>query len=47
MSMMTASLREMRASYAFIERNFNLSKRYLAWEIVFMVYSIVHALSVL
>ena len=47
MSMMTASLREMRASYAFIERNFNLSKRYLAWEIVFMVYSIVQALSVL
>ena len=47
MSMMAAPLREMRASYAFIERNFNLSKRYFAWEIVFMVYSVVQSLSVL
>lgn len=45
--MVKASRREMRASYAFIERNFNLSKRYLAWEVVFMVYSVVQALSVL
>ena len=47
MSMMAAPLREMRASYAFIERNFNLSRRYLGWEVVFMVYSVVQALSIL
>src|SRR5579883_1152532 len=47
MSVMAASLREVKASYAFIERNFNLSKRYFAWEIVFMVYSVVQALSIL
>src|SRR5256714_702564 len=47
MSVMAASVREMRASYAFIERNFNLSKRYFGWEIVFLVYSVVQALAVL
>jgi ABC-2 type transport system permease protein len=47
MSVMAASRREMRASYAFIERNFNLSKRYFGWEIVFLVYSVVQALAVL
>src|SRR5438067_12935016 len=47
MSMLAVSLREARASYAFIERNFNLSKRYFGWEIVFLVYSVVQALAVL
>ena len=47
MSMIAVSLREARASYAFIERNFNLSKRYFGWEIVFLVYSVVQALAVL
>ncbi|HZS89624.1 MAG TPA: ABC transporter permease [Chloroflexota bacterium] len=47
MSVMAASLREVKASYAFIERNFNLTKRYFTWEIVFMVYSVVQALSIL
>ena len=47
MSVMAAATREMRASYAFVERNFNLSKRYLGWEVVFMIYSVVQALSVL
>lgn len=47
MSMLTVSRRELGASYAFIERNFNLTKRYLTWEVVFMVYSVVQALSVL
>ena len=37
MSVMAASLREVKASYAFVERNFNLTKRYFTWEIVFMV----------
>ncbi len=35
-----------RAAYAFFERNWNLSKRYWAWELVFITYNIVNALSV-
>lgn len=38
--------REIRVSYAFIERNINLIKRYWAWEVVWIVYSIVNALSI-
>jgi len=37
---------EMKASYAFIERNFFLTKRYWGWEIAFLVYSVAGALSV-
>jgi ABC-2 type transport system permease protein len=37
---------EFKASYAFIERNFNIVKRYWAWEVVWLVYSIVNSLSV-
>ena len=33
---MTAMTRELRASYAFVERNFNLTKRYWGWEVAFM-----------
>src|SRR5690242_13103775 len=43
---MTAFARELRASYAFIERNVNLVKRYWGWEIVFLVYSIAHSLAI-
>jgi ABC-2 type transport system permease protein len=43
---MTSMAREMRASYAFIERNFNLTRRYWGWEAAFMVYAIAGALSV-
>ena len=39
-------VREMIVSYAFIERNFNLLKRYLSWEILFFSYSIVNALTI-
>ena len=39
-------VREMVVSYAFIERNFNLLKRYLNWEILFFTYSIVNALTI-
>jgi ABC-2 type transport system permease protein len=35
-----------RATYAFFERNWNLTKRYWAWEIVWLVYNIVNAMSV-
>ncbi len=35
-----------RAAYAFFERNWNMSKRYWAWEMVWIVYNIVNALAV-
>jgi ABC-2 type transport system permease protein len=47
MSVAASTMRELRASYAFVERNMNLSKRYWAWEVVFLFYSIAGALSVL
>ena len=39
-------VRETIVSYAFIERNFNLLKRYMNWEILFFTYSIVNALTI-
>ena len=39
-------LHQLRASYAFVERNLNLVKRYWTWELVWMVYSIANSLSV-
>ena len=43
---MTALTHEFRASYAFIERNFFLTRRYWGWEVAFLVYSAAGALSV-
>src|SRR5215218_6078509 len=43
---MTALAHEIRASYAFIERNFFLSRRYWGWEVAFLVYSAAGALSI-
>ena len=43
---MTIGTRELRASYAFVERNFNLTKRYWGWEVAWLVYSIAGALAV-
>jgi ABC-2 type transport system permease protein len=37
---------EFRATYAFMERNANLIKRYWSWELVWMAYSIANSLSV-
>jgi ABC-2 type transport system permease protein len=37
---------EFRATYAFMERNANLIKRYWEWELVWMAYSIANSLSV-
>jgi ABC-2 type transport system permease protein len=37
---------ELRASYAFIERNFFLTRRYWGWEVAFLVYSVAGALSI-
>jgi ABC-2 type transport system permease protein len=43
---MAQLVHEIRASYAFIERNFNLVKRYWGWEVVWLLYSIANALSI-
>jgi ABC-2 type transport system permease protein len=43
---MSAAIYELKASYAFIERNINIVKRYWGWELVWLVYSIVNSLSV-
>jgi len=43
---MTAMAGELRASFAFIERNFYLTRRYWGWEIAFLVYSVAGALSI-
>ena len=43
---MTTVAREFRASFAFVERNFYLSRRYWGWELAFLVYSAAGALSI-
>lgn len=43
MAMLT---RDLRASMAFVERNFNLTKRYWGWEVAWLVYSVAGALAV-
>lgn len=43
---MTLLTHELKASYAFIERNFFLTRRYWGWEIAFLVYSAAGALSI-
>ncbi|MBG7610418.1 MAG: ABC transporter permease [Anaerolineae bacterium] len=43
---MLTAVHQIRASYAFVERNLNLVKRYWTWELVWMVYSIANSLSV-
>jgi ABC-2 type transport system permease protein len=42
----TVLTHELRASYAFVERNFFLTKRYWGWEIAFLIYSVAGALSI-
>jgi ABC-2 type transport system permease protein len=43
---MTTLAHELKASYAFIERNFFLTRRYWGWEIAFLIYSVAGALSI-
>lgn len=38
-------LREARAAWAFVERNFNLVKRYWKWEFVFFVYTVANSVT--
>jgi ABC-2 type transport system permease protein len=43
---MATATHQIRASYAFVERNFNLVKRYWTWELVWLIYSTTESLSV-
>lgn len=43
---MTGAVSEIRASYAFVERNINLVKRYWGWELVWIAYTIANSLAV-
>ena len=43
---MSIATRELRASFAFVERNFNLTKRYWGWEVAWLAYSLAAALAV-
>lgn len=38
--------RQVKASYALVERNVNLSKRYWGWEVAFLVYTISQSLAI-
>lgn len=40
------SIRHLRATGGFVERNFNLIKRYIGWEVVFMVYTVVNTITI-
>jgi ABC-2 type transport system permease protein len=39
--------RDLNTAYAFFERNWNLTRRYIGWEVVWLVYSLVNALTIL
>lgn len=41
-----SAIAQIRASYAFVERNINLIKRYWTWELVWLIYSIADSLAV-
>lgn len=43
---MEVATHNVRASYAFVERNLNLVKRYWAWELVWLVYSLANSLAI-
>jgi ABC-2 type transport system permease protein len=43
---LAALAHELKASYAFVERNFFLTRRYWGWELAFLVYSVAGALSI-
>lgn len=43
---MTTLARELSASYAFMERNFHLTRRYWGWEVAWLIYAMAGALSI-
>jgi ABC-2 type transport system permease protein len=45
--MMLVAARNLNTAYAFFERNWNLTRRYFGWEVVWFVYSVVNALTIL
>src|SRR6202171_5518082 len=45
--MIQAIDRDLNIAYAFFERNWNLTRRYIGWEVVWLVYSLVDALTIL
>lgn len=45
--MMVVAHRNLNIAYAFFERNWNLTRRYAGWEVVWIVYSLVNALTIL
>src|SRR5213079_321850 len=45
--MIVVAARNLNTAYAFFERNWNLIRRYLGWEVVWIVYSLVNALTIL
>src|SRR5438132_1649773 len=45
--MMLVAARNLNTAYAFFERNWNLTLRYFGWEVVWFVYSVVNALTIL
>jgi ABC-2 type transport system permease protein len=44
--MLSTTMHQLRASYAFVERNAFLVKRYWSWELVWLAYSIANSLAV-
>jgi ABC-2 type transport system permease protein len=45
--MMLVRSRDLNIAYAFFERNWNLTRRYVGWEVVWIIYSLVSALTIL
>lgn len=45
--MLQVAGRDLNIAYAFFERNWNLTRRYIGWEVVWLVYSLVNALTIL
>src|SRR5438874_12138935 len=45
--MIIVATRNLNTAYAFFERNWNLTRRYFGWEVVWFVYSVVNALTIL
>jgi len=43
---MSGWFRELRAALAFVERNFNLIKRYWKWELVFFAYTVANTVTI-
>ncbi|MDQ6669834.1 MAG: ABC transporter permease [Chloroflexota bacterium] len=45
--MLQTATRDLNIAYGFFERNWNLTRRYIGWEVVWLVYSLVNALTIL